>query len=334
MPKKFVTLVSLALALSSAVWIKQGPVPARTASDTLDDAFIVGVLRPDGVIVPFAQYAHQKWTNPWHSSQSDDQADQSDTIADLPKPWFESLLKESNEWYFWSASGEATTLRTSRTVQVCSHCQQVWGLLSDYPHPKEPEKNACVRNLGIVLSEKRQARTMEKLTADSPDWKQVTTFIGPEFDLAERVGLSGLVDQQYSAQIPAAEERAKVPLLILNLYRSQLADGGQLLFYFEASKEYAKPSAANDAACNNISLLGGWVLRDAQGNLTLLDFQFEPTDCDMKEGGRILPFAIVQVNGKTFAIVEEDSYEGEGYNILEIREDSVHHVLDTYAGSC
>ena len=54
----------------------------------------------------------------------------------------------------------------------------------------------------------------------------------------------------------------------------------------------------------------------------------------MKEGGGVLPFAILDLDGKTFAIVEEDSYEGEEYTILEIQESGVRRILETYAGGC
>jgi hypothetical protein len=243
-------------------------------------------------------------------------------------------VKPSSEWYLWLPSGELTTIKTSNAVQVCSHCQQVWGLLSDYPNTKLPEKNACVRNVGAVLNKKKQARAMEEITNSSADWKQMLTFLVPEFERAERAGISRMVSQQYGAQLPPARDRARIPLSILNLYRTQLANDGRRLFYFEASKEYAKPRESNDAGCNNISLLGGWVIRNAQGELTLLDSQYSPTDCDMKEGGLTLPFAILQLNGKTFAIVEEDSYEGESYIILEIRRNRVRRVLETFAGSC
>jgi len=54
----------------------------------------------------------------------------------------------------------------------------------------------------------------------------------------------------------------------------------------------------------------------------------------MKEGDLSLPLAIVQLDGKTFAIVEEDSYEGESYVILEIRKNKVRRILETLAGSC
>jgi hypothetical protein len=175
---------------------------------------------------------------------------------------------------------------------------------------------------------------MEQITNASPDWNQMLTFLGPEFERAEKAGISRIVSRQYSAQLPPAKERARIPLSILNLHRTQLANDGQRLFYFEASKEYPKPRDANDPGCNNISVLGGWALQDARGKLVLLDSQFQPTDCDMKEGGLALPFAILRLDGKTFAIMEEDGYEGEGYTILEIQKNRVRRVLETYAGSC
>jgi hypothetical protein len=331
MLKRLITLASLAVTISNAAWIEPAPALAQT---NRKETFTVGILRQDGVIAPFAQYANRKWTNPWHSRQPGDQADEPDTIADLPKPWFQFFVKPSSEWYLWPLSGQPTKIKISKTVQVCSHCQQVWGLLSDYPNPRQPEKNACVRNVGAVLSERKEARAMEEITNASPDWKQMLTFLGSEFERAEKAGISRIVSQQYQFQLPPEEERPRIPLSMLNLYRTQLANDGRRLFYFEASKEYSKPHESNDAGCNNISLLGGWVIRNAQGKLTLLHSQYSPTDCDMKEGGLALPFAILQLNGRTFAIVEEDGYEGESYTILEIQKDRVRRVLETYAGSC
>jgi hypothetical protein len=324
-------ILSLLLAMFLGTGgIKQAGAPSKAGSD---NPFLIGVFRPDGVIVPFARYANRKWSNPWHHAQPDRQSDEPDTIADLSTPWYGSLVSPLGEWHLSLSPGGDQTVRTSKSLQVCSHCQHVWGLLSDYPNPKQSKENECVRNLGIALSQKKEARVMAPLTGASPDWKRLTTFLGPKFERAEKAGLSGLAGQYYSAQMPPFATRARIPLSMLNLYRTQLADR-KLIFYFEASKEYPKPRAANDAGCNNISLLGGWILRDGKGNLTLLTSLFSATDCDMKEGGIGRPFAILDLDGKTFAIVEEDSYEGEEYTILEIRESGVRRILETYAGSC
>jgi len=330
MLKRTIALALLATALSSPGWINHARVPAPTSRD---QTLIVGVFRPDGVIVPFALYAKRKWTNPWHSPVPDAPPDEPDTIADLPKPWYESFVKPGAEWYLSLSSADANAVRTSRNIQACSHCQHVWGLVTGYPNAKQPEKNECVRNLGIALSVKKQTRPIEQPTNTSPDAKQLLTFLIAEFGRAEDGGLARDTSG-YAAQMPPAKERAKVSLSLLHLYQTKLTDDGPVLSYFEVSKEYAKTRALNDAGCNNISLFGGWVRRDAQGKFALLDSQFAPTDCDMKEGDLSLPLAIVQLDGKTFAIVEEDSYEGEGYVILEIRKDKVRRILETLAGSC
>lgn len=328
MMKQLALLASLAAMFLMVAWIPPAPVAQSRRGHT----FTVGVIRTDGVIVPFARYANLKWTNPWRNPVVSAQAHEPNTIADLRKPWYESFVKPSGEWYLSLPSGDALNLLTSRNVQVCSHCQQVWGLLSDYPGAEPAQRNACVRTLGIAFSKKRPAQRMERLTSALSDWKEMLTFLGPEFERAENAGPTE-AGQQYYAQIPRAEDRAKVPLSMLNLYRSQLLDGRNL-FYFEVSKEYRRPRGANDADCNNISLFGGWALRDVHGNVSLLDSQFQPTDCDRKEGGMTIPFDIFQLDGKTFAVVEEDNYEGESYIILEIRRDGIHRILETYAGSC
>lgn len=328
MLKKVVVLASLAVALSAGIKDTRAPEQGGT-----DGTFILAVFRTDGVIVPFARYAKLKWTNPWQNPAVGAQTDEPNGIADLPKPWYESFVKPPAEWHLSLPAGGALTVRTSKNIQACSHCQQVWGLLSDYPNAAPAGRNECVRTLGIALNKKRSAPAMARLTDTSPDWQQLLKFVSPEFDRAEDAGPTQASEFWY-AQIPRAEERAKIPLSMLNLYRHQLTDQGEVLFYFEVSKEYAKPPDAHDAACNNISLLEGWVLRDANGYLALLDSQFSPTDCDRKDSGRLVPFGVMKLDGKTFVVAEEDSYEGESYIILEIRKDSVHRVLQTYAGSC
>ncbi len=199
MLKRLITSSLLVAMFSGIGGIEQAYTPAKTGNDK---PFLVGVFRPDGVIVPFARYANRNWNNPWRSPQSDRQPDEPETIADLSRPWYESLVRPLGEWHLWLSPDGSHTVKTLKSIQVCSHCQQVWGLVSDYPNPKPPKNNECVGNLGIGLSEKKDARVMALLTNASPDWKQLTTFLVPEFERAENAGLSKLTNQSYSAQIP------------------------------------------------------------------------------------------------------------------------------------
>ena len=68
MLKTLITLALLAAMFSGIGGIKQADAPVKAGSD---NPFIVGVVRPDGVIVPFARYANRRWSNPWHSPVPD-----------------------------------------------------------------------------------------------------------------------------------------------------------------------------------------------------------------------------------------------------------------------
>ena len=64
MLKRLVIFALLAAMFSGIGGIKQAGAPVKVGGD---NPFIVGVVRPDGIIVPFARYANRRWGNPWHS---------------------------------------------------------------------------------------------------------------------------------------------------------------------------------------------------------------------------------------------------------------------------
>jgi hypothetical protein len=318
----------LMLAISSSI-----PLPdARSQVRNVDHGFILGIFRPNGVIVPFARYARRRWTNPWHQRIPDAQSDEPKTIADLPRPWYRSFVKPTNKWQVILPTRRPSIAIALKNIQVCSHCQKVWGALTDYPNPKEPDKNECVWNLGIALNKNRQALAVSPITDRARDWQRMLRFMARRFDRDETTGLAHTVPE-FVAQLPPPQVRTGVKLSILNLYRVRIP-GKRTVFYFEASKEYPKPTKANDPGCNNISLLSGWVARNTDGRLRLLASEYSATDCDMKEGALDIPYAMLRLDGKTFAIVEEAGYEGESYVVLEIGRRSIRRVLETYAGSC
>jgi hypothetical protein len=295
---------------------------------------LVGVFRPDGVIVPFGRYSDRNWDTPWHRRAPLNQPQEVPTIADLPKAWYQSLLKPNRPWYAPLKPGMRMILRPSKSVQVCSHCQEVWGVVTDYPSAIPAPENEVVCNIGFALSENKQASAMEPLTVASPDYRQIAAFAAPLFNRAEAAGLKGEFVKFYAAQMPSPAQRAKVPLSVNRVYRIKVPREHRVVFYFEVSKEYPKPPDAHDSGCNNISLFGAWASRDGSGKLNLLQQEYWPTDCDRKEVGIASPLGIIFVDGRTFAVVQEDSYEGESYVILEIRRRRVKRVLETYAGSC
>ncbi len=308
------------LAMTSAA----APAPPPQPNSPL----IVGIFREDGFIVPFAQYASRKWSNPWGLTRTTEPQ----TVADLPYPWYLAQTQLLHAWPLLVSSTAVQSVMPAKSVQVCSHCQQVWGLPTDYPNAQAPEPNSCTSNLGIALSRNVTGQVINLVKNEDADWMRVTKFVAGRFDQAEAAGLRKVISPQYLAQIPPQAQRKKVPLKLLHLYRAQLARG-QTIFFFEVSKEYSGAVNPGDPGCHPISLLAGWIVQE-DGQLTLVKTDFSPTDCDGKEGGTSRPYAILQLDGKQFAVVEEDSYEGESYVIFQIHPRGLRRVLETYAGSC
>jgi len=288
---------------------------------------IVGIFRDDGVIVPFAQYASRKWSNPWGIPKTNEPT----TIADREYPWYQAHTQGTRVWQLALPSESGQSVTTSKSVKVGSHCQEVWALHSDYAKAKQPEPNAWGENMGIAFSQSADTVAMDRVSGGSADWARVTQFVGGRFPQAEAGGLTTTIEF-YRRQLPPAAQRKKVTFSMVNLYRASL-DNHRAIFFFEAGKEYPKPASANDSGCNNVSLLVGWVMQE-RGQLALINTDYWPTDCDRKDGGTSEPFAVVHLDGRVFAIVAEYSYEGDAYTILEIRRRHVVRVLETFAGSC
>src|SRR5690242_4273833 len=126
---------------------------SRTHPQVTKDHFIASLVTSDAVLVPFAQYRQGHWENPWPKS-SDSSANEPNTLASLPKPWFAEGRIPPPVWYFWSPRGKAHFLNASKIVEVQSHCQTLWGIVSDLP--KEEAVDDRYGMVGIALDVDRK----------------------------------------------------------------------------------------------------------------------------------------------------------------------------------
>jgi hypothetical protein len=327
------------LVVAAALFGTFQPLNSQAQSHDADQ-FIIGIQGTDGVIVPFAQYRQGQWLSPWpkpdcHCEEPDN--DEPNTLTDQEKPWFEQYLKPSSKWYLSAAPGadknRATeVIKTSKVVKVDSHCTTVWGLAND--NPIRPDNDGYRKKRGVVTSADGKVSMVNELSNTSPDWGRVRDFIAADFSRAEAVAISRRAGEGVSIDLPAAEERNRKALSLSELYSSRTAIEGQLIYYFEARKEYPKRRFSNDESCNNYSILSGWIIQDRQGRLQLVDSLAYLTDCDMKEAGTMNPLGTLVIDSRVFVIVEALGYEDESYVIFELNDSGIHRLLETYAGGC
>jgi len=309
-------------ANNSAKFLSQ---PARS------DDFTVSILREDGVLVPFAVYRNRAWSTPWPKPDGYGENDDN-TLAELPKPWFEGDRGPTRTWYYWPSDDVPTVLKTSRITKVDNHCQSNWGLISDFPG-KAVKAHEVHRNIGVALDVEKQAPNLLELTDSSIEWVRAGSFIQPAFDKAEDLKVSETDALHHFAPYPARKVRRQVKAFLIKLYRSRSAINGRYIFHFEARKEYKKELRSPDSSCSNISLLKGWMLLNERGDLMLLDSDMVLTDCDMK-AEVTKPLGILTVGDQIFIITEDHGYEDESYVILELRVSGISRVIKTWGGGC
>jgi hypothetical protein len=324
MSKLLVTIILMLLFLSP---VSHGTGALVVNSQAEIDHFTISLLWPDGVLVPFAEYQEGKWLNPWPKAEHSTE-EEPNTIADLSKPWFAQNKKPSAKWYFWSSDGVLHVFKAAEIVKADSHCQSVWGLLSDLP--KEAKESDRPGNIGVALDVKRQIDGMIEIPKTSDEWNSFVSFIQPSFEREEVLNVAEL---NSCPGFPLAEDRKKVGIKLSHVYRSNAEINGQYLCYFEAQKELVTPIPPSDERCSHI-FFRGWMIKNSRGDLNRLETQIGWVDCDHKGENSRVPLGTLTIGDRVFVITYDPGYESESYSIFELSESGISLVLETVGGSC
>ena len=337
----FVMIFSL-VALVASIEATRALVPAERDED---ERFMIGMLRADGTLVPFAQYGNGGWWNPWPKlSESAESIYAKETepthhsLADLPEPWFKQCGKIPTNWYFWSADGTLSVIKASKILQVNAHSGSNWALQTDFSN--KTAKDGLDNNVGVTANVNQRIECVIEIKTAKAEWGDIGSFIKEVFDQDESAELDRLrAESRPGSEIlslPAfllsREERRRVAISITKLYRSSSVVNGEHLYYFEAEKEYQNPAPSRNQGCNDVSLFQGWISTMGKGGMGLLAGHVTFTDCDRKGPSTATPFGIMKIDNRVFLFVSEHGWESESYLILELDNSGLHRVLETVGG--
>lgn len=270
--------------------------------------FVVGMLREDGVLVPFARYNNERWSGP-------------KSLADQAKPWFERGSFPAT-WYFWPSLDSPTVLKAIKVVRVENHCQTIWAIQSNLPRP--PGEVDRRDNIGVALDVKQKVESFMRLEGQARESADLSSLVKSSFEKAEQ------------ARMPKTNpwRDAWTPATLQKLYRSRARVNGQHIYYFEAEKQYENRPGSADPSCKDVSFFQGWIMRRSDERLILMSSSLALTDCDMKTERSTAPFGVIAIKDRTFLIAEEHGYEDESYIIFEIRGSTIRRVLEASGGGC
>jgi hypothetical protein len=307
--------------LAAAVLLALAPgLPGQDADD-----FAVGVLRRDGVVIPFATF-DGRWNTPWPAGVRG--IDLPIALADIPKRWWGDL-QPPTEMTAWADGVRLGTVRLERPSMMPIMCTPRIALKSDYkskqpapllaqPFPKD----------GLVTTGRPPVQALPSVERGSADWTAAAVTILDAFNEAEERAARTFTDWRHPF---ARNARQRMTIELEALYRAPMDDEGWSAYYVEAVRRY--PLEPEDEGCGLVTFTSGWVRISPKGQ-PLMDLSSRISYCDRKGVSYMLPLGLMTVDGKTYWIYQKSGFDAEWYVVARPTSRAIEIHAEYAAGAC
>lgn len=310
-------IVCLLVALVAPVPVPQSPAP-----------FAVGVLRRDGIVVPFADYDGKRWRTHWPEPKQ--QVDVPIDVRSVPSRWWGDT-GPLGAWTVWTSAQAARTVRVLQLDWFRAQCWKQVGLRTDYRSaqpPAGPDAQPYPKD-GLAISPPRPIEPIDIVPPGDPPPPVVDAF-----NQAER---KTIVDLQRNASWNHPLKPSQREAATLNVEAVYgLGDPAMTRFYyFEVSRQYRdRDQAPGPASCATVTFGAGWFVRDGVGPLRPLRFEADVVDCDRYGIRYMLPLGALRLSNRLFWIAQWSGWDYEEYSIVEIKPKTVEDVVRVWGGGC
>ena len=287
-------------------------------------AFAVGILRRDGILVPFAAFDGKRWNSPWPPPAVDLTVPIG--LSAVPSKWWGPAKKPLDHWQALLVPAEEAP-RTLNVVQpdwVETHCQRQIGLRTDYhpaavvparttqPYPKD----------GLAVSPPQTIDPIAILPPGGPDVTRITPALLDAFNRAERV-----VEGRYGHSVRRRAREGVAPTV-----EALYAFGDRpRIYYVEAVRPYRMLGDVD--GCTQIGFGTGWFVQEGdevRSLLTVVDL----LNCDREGASYMLPLGVVRIGSRLFWFAQFSGYDHERFVVLEIKAKNVEAALSVWGGGC
>ncbi len=314
------------LARWFAVVLAAGPLVVPLLAADGAQPFSLGVLRRDGILLPFATYDGTRWRNTWPQPRKE--SDVPISMRDVPATWWGAPGLRT-KWTLTTVGGGHRTLTLVDPAWVGAQCQMNIGLRTDYP-PKPVgriDANQPYPKDGVATTAPQPLEAIEVLDSSAPEWGKISEYLQPRFTEAENQAIARWRNWKH----PYTEaERAKVRARIEVLCRSSYQGPGTALYYFEAVKRY--PKRDGSGTCGVVTF--------ARGLLRVGTFVWEvsltatATSCRLDGIEFMLPLGVLRLGKQPLWIVQWGTWGEERYEVLEIAPSTITALVSTSGGNC
>jgi hypothetical protein len=289
-----------------------------TAADTRSSPFLVGALRRDGLVMPFAAFDGKRWSAPWPLPESDRAVPIN--LISVPKNWWgKAGVRET--WQAWIA-GATQTVDVVQPDFAKVHCTRQIGLRTNY-RPAEPPPPPDVQPYpkdGLVVSPPQPVDSIAILASGATELLPVWPTMRDAFNQAERDTASRFSDpipektrERYDPQFEAAYAYGTEPRM----------------YYTESSRAYRSFGLAS---CT-IAFGTGWIIKRGETYKSMA-MTVDLLPCDRYGATYMLPFGVMPLNGHTYWLAQFSGFDHERFVVIEVKAKEVEAVINVWGGGC
>lgn len=309
-----------------------GPVLAQGRGGDRGDsgstaAFVLGVLRRDGVVLPFAAYDGRRWQARWPADLRS--AELPISFDSIDRDWW-GRAAPPQSMTLWADGKPRGDLKLTTPAVMHLRCGTRLGINTNYAPaevPPPPTEQPFPKD-GLVISGPQTIRTVEAIPDNSIARAMVRVAIEEAFDKEENRAANEFMRWQHPVR---RQDRRKIPIEIEALYRAPMADAGWTAYYVEAVRRYAP--GPEDEGCGLVTNVRGW-LRDGPKEEREADVSAQITYCDRYGVTYMLPLGLLELTDGTHWIYQIAGYEREAYLIAKPTRRSIERILSYPAVVC
>jgi hypothetical protein len=294
---------------------------ALGAAGAPGSAFGVGVLRRDGVIVPFAAFDGKRWGNAWPLPALD--LTVPIDLRDVPSKWW-GPTRALETWQAWT-DGDPQTLRIVQPDWVNVHCVRQIGLRSDYlpPSAAPPRTEQPYPKDGLAVSPAQLVERIAVVPSTSEEARGLMSALLEAFNTAERP-----IEDQHGHPVTRRAREGRVP----DVEAIYAVGEHPRIYYVEASRRYRQLGQRADE-CAAVAFGTGWFAREG-AKVRSLDTAVDLLACNRAGASYMLPLGAMRVAGKLFWLAQFSGWDHERFVVIEVKPKIVEAVLSVWGGSC
>jgi hypothetical protein len=299
--------------LAAAVIAAEPPVPP----------FAAGVLRRDGVVIPFAVFDGKSWSNRWPKPALD--LIVPTDVGSVPSRWW-GAPGPLDTWHAWVGAAESRPIKVVQPDRIDAHCVRQIGLHTDYRSdqlPPPPTEQPYPKD-GLAIAPPRPIERVAVLPRTGPDANSMAAELKDAFNRAERQP-AGKFEHPVSR-----DEREDMDPVVEAVY----AHGTEpRVYYVEATREYNYTGLGVPRECRIMSFGTGWFVRE-NGKFRPLAMAVDVLGCNRRGASYMLPFGVVRTGTRLFWLVQFSGWDSERYAVIEPKMKGVDAVLNVWGGGC